>query len=74
MGRRRRRRRREDRTTAQLILQNGNRGQFVATTTLSDLQTVQQPHLHAQMTKINQMNICAQFTYFNFDMLQLVRD
>ena len=59
-----RRRRREDRTTAQLILENSNRGKSVATTTLSGLQTGQQPHLHIQTTKINYINMYFQFTYF----------
>ena len=61
-------------TTAQLILENSYSGHFVATTTLSFVQTVQQPHLHTQITKINHMNTFSQFTYFTIHMLQLFRD
>ena len=61
MGRRRRRRR-EDETTAQLILENAHHGKFVATTTLSGLQTVQQPHLNTQKTQIYHLNVCYQIT------------
>ena len=60
-------------TTAQLILENSYRGHFVATTTLSFVQTVQQPHLHTQITKINHINTCSQFTYFTIDILKLFR-
>ena len=69
-----RRRRREDRTTAQLILENSNRGKSVATTTLSGLQTGQQPHLHIQISKINSMNMCSQFTYLTCARFRLFRD
>ena len=72
-GRRRRRRRREDRTTAQLILETSNRGKSVSTTTLSFVQTVQQPHFHTQITKINHINLCSQFTDFTFDILTASR-
>ena len=62
VGRRRRRRRREDRTTAQLILENIKCGKSVATTTLSGLQTVQQPHLHTQMTNIFHIRYVATYS------------
>ena len=60
-------------TTAQLILENSYRGHFVATTTLSFVQTVQQPHLQVQRTKHDHMITCCEFACFTFDMLKLFR-
>ena len=50
-------------TTAQLILENSYRGHFVATTTLSFVQTIQQPHFHAQMNEIIHIKMCFQFKH-----------
>ena len=48
------------------MLENCNNGKFVATTTLSGLQTVHAPHLSIQTTQINDMIIFSQITHSEF--------